>query len=257
LRHGRYDATAIRHSLPTKPWRDALARRGCLLGLIVLGLAWELWLAPIKPGGSLLALKVLPLCIPLAGVLKNRMYTYRWVSLMVWLYFTEGVVRAWSDKAPGAWRSRWSKCCCASAVRRLRAACAAAPEKCQGRRPRPSSGGPSESNHHARPDRQLRQIVGAAQRTDPRRPRRDLAAYEQDWRKRARGKALAVVRPGSTMQVADVVKACAAAGTTARAAGRQHRPGGRLDSRRQRHAGGAEPAAHEPVRNIDPGQPRP
>ncbi|NDP38928.1 MAG: DUF2069 domain-containing protein [Rhodoferax sp.] len=74
---------------------------GSLLGLIVLGLAWELWLAPIRPGGSWLALKVLPLCLPLAGLLKNRMYTYRWVSLMVWLYFTEGVVRAYSDKAPG------------------------------------------------------------------------------------------------------------------------------------------------------------
>jgi uncharacterized membrane protein len=71
-----------------------------LIGLIALGLAWELWLAPIRPGGSLLALKVLPLCLPLAGVLKNRMYTYRWLSLLVWLYFTEGVVRAWSDKAP-------------------------------------------------------------------------------------------------------------------------------------------------------------
>ena len=73
---------------------------GSLLGLIVLGLAWELFLAPIRPGGSLLALKVLPLCIPLAGLLKNRMYTYRWVSLVIWLYFTEGVVRAWSDRAP-------------------------------------------------------------------------------------------------------------------------------------------------------------
>ena len=70
-------------------------------GLIVLGLAWEMFLAPIRPGGSLLALKVLPLCLPLAGILKNRMYTYRWLSLLVWLYFTEGVVRAWSDKAPG------------------------------------------------------------------------------------------------------------------------------------------------------------
>lgn len=70
---------------------------GSLLGLIVLGLAWELWLAPLRPGGSWLALKVLPLAIPLAGLLKNRMYTYRWVSLLVWLYFTEGVVRAYSD----------------------------------------------------------------------------------------------------------------------------------------------------------------
>ena len=74
---------------------------GSLAGLIVLGLAWEMWLAPIRPGGSLLALKVLPLVIPLAGIWKNRMYTYRWVSLMVWLYFTEGAVRAWSDRAPG------------------------------------------------------------------------------------------------------------------------------------------------------------
>lgn len=73
---------------------------GSLLGLIVLGLAWELALAPIRPGGSWLALKVLPLCLPLAGLLKNRMYTYRWVSLVVWLYFTEGVVRAYSDRAP-------------------------------------------------------------------------------------------------------------------------------------------------------------
>ncbi|MDR3451498.1 MAG: DUF2069 domain-containing protein [Rhodoferax sp.] len=74
-----------------------------LVGLIVLGLAWELWLAPIRPGGSWLALKVLPLCIPLGGILKNRMYTYRWVSLLVWIYFTEGVVRATSDHGLSAW----------------------------------------------------------------------------------------------------------------------------------------------------------
>lgn len=67
-----------------------------LLGLIVLGLAWELWLAPT--GNKTLALKVLPLTIPLAGLLKNRMYTYRWVSLFVWVYFTEGVIRATSDR---------------------------------------------------------------------------------------------------------------------------------------------------------------
>ncbi|GAB4212307.1 MAG: hypothetical protein Fur007_04350 [Rhodoferax sp.] len=76
---------------------------GSLLGLIALGLAWELVLAPLRPGGSWLALKVLPLCLPLVGLLKHRMYTYRWVTLMVWLYFTEGVVRAWSDPAPGRW----------------------------------------------------------------------------------------------------------------------------------------------------------
>ncbi len=73
---------------------------GSLLGLIVLSVAWELFLAPLRPGGSWLVLKALPLCIPLAGLLKNKMYTYRWVSLMVWLYFTEGAVRAYSDRPP-------------------------------------------------------------------------------------------------------------------------------------------------------------
>ena len=76
---------------------------GSLLGLIALCLAWELVLAPLRPGSVVLALKAVPLCFPLIGLLKNRMYTYRWVSLMVWLYFTEGVVRGWSDPAPSNW----------------------------------------------------------------------------------------------------------------------------------------------------------
>lgn len=83
-------------SLPsTVVWTRAAAVAS-LLGLIVLGLAWEIWLAPT--GHKALALKVLPLTVPLAGLLKNRMYTYRWVSLFVWVYFTEGVIRATSDK---------------------------------------------------------------------------------------------------------------------------------------------------------------
>ena len=41
---------------------------GSLLGLVLLGLAWELWLAPLRPGGSWWAIKVLPLCVPLAGI---------------------------------------------------------------------------------------------------------------------------------------------------------------------------------------------
>ncbi len=95
----------ILNALPTPATPGVALTRilavGSLLGLIVLGLAWELLLAPLRPGGSWLALKVLPLCLPLAGLLKNRMYTYRWVSLLVWLYFTEGAVRAYSDAAPG------------------------------------------------------------------------------------------------------------------------------------------------------------
>ena len=70
---------------------------GSLHGLILVGLAWELWLAPLRPGGSWWVIKILPLLPAMPGLLKNRMYTYRWLSLLVWLYFTEGVVRATSE----------------------------------------------------------------------------------------------------------------------------------------------------------------
>jgi uncharacterized membrane protein len=84
---------------PVVVWSRAVAV-GSLLALIVLGLAWELVLAPT--GNRTLAFKVLPLAIPLAGLLKNRMYTYRWVSLVIWLYFIEGVVRATGDQGISA-----------------------------------------------------------------------------------------------------------------------------------------------------------
>ena len=74
---------------------------GSIAGLIVLGLAWELWLAPLP--NRLWAIKVLPLFFPLAGLLRYRMYTYRWVSLLVWLYFTEGVMRLWNDPVAPRW----------------------------------------------------------------------------------------------------------------------------------------------------------
>jgi uncharacterized membrane protein len=68
---------------------------GCVLALIVLGLAWELWLAPT--GNRTWALKVLPLAWALTGLLKYCMVTHRWVSLLVWLYVAEGAVRATSE----------------------------------------------------------------------------------------------------------------------------------------------------------------
>jgi len=86
-------------SLPAPIAWTRAAAIGSVLALIVLGLAWELWLAPT--GSRTLALKVLPLLLPLVGLWRNRMYTYRWVSLMVWLYFTEGIVRATSDRGAG------------------------------------------------------------------------------------------------------------------------------------------------------------
>jgi len=73
-----------------------------LLALIILGLAWELWLAPLRPGGSWLALKVVPLLIPLRGVLQRNVYTLQWSSMLILLYFIEGSVRAASDRGLSA-----------------------------------------------------------------------------------------------------------------------------------------------------------
>lgn len=70
---------------------------GSLIALIVLCLAWELWLAPLRPGGSWLVIKVLPLLAPLSGILRRRLYTYQWSSMLILAYFIEGVVRGYSD----------------------------------------------------------------------------------------------------------------------------------------------------------------
>jgi uncharacterized membrane protein len=75
-----------------------LAASGSLIGLLVLCLAWELWLAPLRPGGSLLALKAAPLALPLGGILAGRRTTYQWSSMLVLGYFAEGVMRAWSER---------------------------------------------------------------------------------------------------------------------------------------------------------------
>lgn len=81
---------------PFLKWGASLS----LLALIVLSVVWELWLAPIRPGGSLLALKVMPLLLPLRGVLRGNLYTLQWAAMLILLYFMEGVVRAMSDPQP-------------------------------------------------------------------------------------------------------------------------------------------------------------
>jgi uncharacterized membrane protein len=75
-----------------------LSAAASLAALLVLCLAWELWLAPLAPGGSLLALKAAPLALALGGILAGRRYTYQWSSLLILAYFAEGVMRAWSER---------------------------------------------------------------------------------------------------------------------------------------------------------------
>lgn len=79
-----------------------LAACACLIALIFLSVAWELFAAPLKPGGSWLVLKALPLLAPLFGVLHARRYTFQWSTLLIWLYVAEGAARAYTDTGASA-----------------------------------------------------------------------------------------------------------------------------------------------------------
>jgi uncharacterized membrane protein len=78
---------------------SVLQALGCvaLIALIFLCLLWEALLAPIRPGGSLLMMKALPLLLPLFGLLRGKVYTYQWTPFLALAYFCEGIVRAWSE----------------------------------------------------------------------------------------------------------------------------------------------------------------
>ena len=73
-----------------------------LVALIFLCVAWELFLAPIRPGGSWLVLKMLPLLAALPGVLRVRRYTLQWSTLVIWLYAAEGATRLYTDAGTSA-----------------------------------------------------------------------------------------------------------------------------------------------------------
>lgn len=80
----------------------ALGATTALAVLIALCVAWEWRLAPLRPGGSALVLKALPLLLALPGVWRQRLYTLQWASMLILLYFAEGVVRGWSDRGLSA-----------------------------------------------------------------------------------------------------------------------------------------------------------
>lgn len=91
-RAGRADSGVARNSE-----RYALAASAILLALALLMTAWEGWIAPIRPGGSWLLLKALPPLLLLPKIWRGDVYTFKWAPLVMLLYFTEGVVRAWSE----------------------------------------------------------------------------------------------------------------------------------------------------------------
>ena len=92
------NVAATATSVPVQPKAaDALVAAFTLVAMIALAVAWEWWLAPLRAGGSLLVLKALPLLCALPGVWRRRLYTMQWASMLILLYFAEGVVRGWSE----------------------------------------------------------------------------------------------------------------------------------------------------------------
>jgi uncharacterized membrane protein len=78
-----------------------------LVGLFILCLLWEIWLAPLRPGGTLLFLKALPLAFAVRGVARGSLYTIQWASMLVLVYLMEGVVRVMSDPAGPSIAMAW------------------------------------------------------------------------------------------------------------------------------------------------------
>jgi uncharacterized membrane protein len=133
---------------PAPPPAQVIQRSVCAVGaalalvaLIALAVAWERWLAPLRPGGSALVFKALPLAFALPGVLRRRLYTLQWASMLVLMYLAEGIVRGMTDTGLSA-RLGWIE----TALATLFLACAlayVAPFKRAARRNRPTHGQPS------------------------------------------------------------------------------------------------------------------
>ncbi len=102
------DARAGDFRFAAPAWRRA--NLALWLALITLCLGWELWWAPLRPGGSWLALKVLPLLAAAPGMWRGRLYTYQWMSMLVWFYLAEGVVRGLTDPQALSRQFGWAEC---------------------------------------------------------------------------------------------------------------------------------------------------
>jgi len=71
-----------------------------LIALIFLNLLWEIGFNPIHSKTTWMVLKSAILLVPLVGILKKDRYTFQWSSMLIMIFFIEGVVRYYSDVSP-------------------------------------------------------------------------------------------------------------------------------------------------------------
>jgi len=79
--------------LPTNKNPYQILALAAFIDLFILCVCWEWFLSPLRPEGSWLILKALPLLLPMRGIWKGNVYTMQWASMLILLYITEGLVR--------------------------------------------------------------------------------------------------------------------------------------------------------------------
>jgi|YNPNPStandDraft_1061719.scaffolds.fasta_scaffold104752_2 uncharacterized membrane protein len=82
--------------------RWAVAAALLAFALALLAVLWEGWFAPLRPGGSWLVLKALPLILLWPGLWQGRLRTYQWTALWCSAYLLEGTMRV-TEPAPIRW----------------------------------------------------------------------------------------------------------------------------------------------------------
>ena len=70
-----------------------LLATAAFIDLFILCVCWEWFISPLRPGGSWLILKGVPLLFAIPGIWKGKVYTMQWASMLILLYIIEGLVR--------------------------------------------------------------------------------------------------------------------------------------------------------------------
>ena len=81
----------IKKILEKNPYQ--LIATAAFIDLFILCVCWEWFISPLRPGGSWLILKGIPLLFAIPGLWKGNVYTMQWASMLILLYATEGLVR--------------------------------------------------------------------------------------------------------------------------------------------------------------------
>ena len=79
--------------LPSNKNPYQLLALAAFVDLFILCVCWEWFISPLRPEGSWLILKALPLLLPMRGIWKGNVYTMQWASMLILIYITEGLVR--------------------------------------------------------------------------------------------------------------------------------------------------------------------